>query len=62
MKLYAATIPLLVLLAFLYSGNVAQRASEHGNIKITKDAIVAEVKADLAKFKPSDKFVYNGNK
>ena len=59
MKLYAAVLPLIVLLAFLYSGNVAQRASEHGTVKLTKAAVVAEVKADLAKIHPSDKLIYN---
>lgn len=60
MKLYNPAFLILPLLVFLYAGNVAQRASEHGTVKITKAAVTAEVKADLAKFHPSDKFVMNG--
>lgn len=59
MKLRVAVLPLLVFLSFGYDVSVVDRVSEHGAVKLTKAAVVAEVKADLAKFKPSTVFVLN---
>lgn len=60
MKLRVTVLPVLVLLAFVYSNNVALRATSHGDYKLTKAAALAEVKADLAKFHPSTTFYMNG--
>ena len=60
MKLHdLAILPLLVFLSFGYGVSVVDRASEHGAVKLTKGAVVAEVKADVAKFEPSTVFIYN---
>ncbi len=55
-------IAILVLLSFLYTQNIALRATNHGADKLTKAAVEQEVKADLAKFHPSTEFIYNGRK
>lgn len=62
MKLYDGGLIVLVIVGmFGYAMTVMPRATEHGTVKVTKQRVLAVVKADLAKFKPSDKFVYNGD-
>lgn len=60
MKLYdLAVLPLLIVMTFGYGWSVMDRTSHHGSVVVSKDALLATIKADLAKFEPSSEFVYN---
>ena len=59
MKLRVAVLPLIVFLAFGYSNTVLYRASDAGQTKLTVENVKVVVKADLAKFEPSNVVVYN---
>ena len=59
MKLRVAVLPLIVFLAFGYATSVAHRASDAGQTKLTVELVKAEVKADLAKFKPDNTIAFN---
>lgn len=54
MKLYDLSIVVLIALAGVYMNSVANRVEEQ-----TVEAAKAVVKADIAKFKPSDKLIIN---
>lgn len=59
MKLRVALLPILIFTSFGYSVSVLDRVTDHGKNKIELSKVVAQVKADLAKFEPSNTFVYN---
>ena len=59
MKLRVAILPLIVFAVFGYGVSVTDRATDGAQKPLQVEAVKEVVKADLAKFKPSDKFVYN---